>query len=175
MISKSSTDTQLPGNTTWVEHAENLAKVFGHDDQQEKIERESVVVFQVGEENYGTPISNVKEIVKAPPISTIPQTSPYLVGVTNVRGNIIAVLDAQMRISGSTTATAKNFLLVINNENIKLGILVESVPFTITVDKKSINNSTNVIQNLSEEDKFVSGLVKHENKMVFLINVLKMI
>ncbi|WP_258102979.1 chemotaxis protein CheW [Marinoscillum sp. MHG1-6] len=175
MTKRTQESTLAIKDASWVEHAESMVLDYGQDQSGEKEEKISIVVFQVGEELYGTPISAVKEVVRAPQISPIPQTEDYILGVTNVRGNIVAVLDAEMRITKSEIDNSKQFLVVLSDENIKLGMLIGSVPFTININKSSINQSTSVIHNLTEEDKFVTGLIKHEDKMIFLIDLVKMI
>jgi hypothetical protein len=58
---------------------------------------EKYLVFQIGSESYGMPLLQVQEIRSYTPATRVPGAPPYVLGVINLRGNIIAVLDARTR------------------------------------------------------------------------------
>ncbi|MEP0367964.1 MAG: chemotaxis protein CheW [Cyclobacteriaceae bacterium] len=164
----------MPEGKSWVDHAEKTELVHGTQDSVKKV---AVVVFLLGNQQYGVPIHDVKEVVNAPDISPIPQTQDYILGVANVRGSVISIVDAESRVSSSSTKDAKNtgFVLVINSEEFQAGIKVKTVPKTVMIEEPSINKSASVLQNLTEDDEFIIGIAKHEDQMIFLVDILKMI
>ncbi|MEO9475357.1 MAG: chemotaxis protein CheW [Cyclobacteriaceae bacterium] len=168
------TNSLIPEGKSWVDHAEKTQLVHG---TQDTIKKEAIVVFQLGDQQYGAPIHDVKEVVNAPDISPIPQTQDYILGVTNVRGSVISIVDAESRVSTSPAKTPNHtaFVLVINSEEFQAGILVKTVPKTVMIEEPSINKSASVLQNLTEDDEFIVGIAKHEDQMIFLVDILKMI
>ena len=54
-----------------------------------------IVVFRLGQEEYGLPIEQIKEVVITPNITRMPQTPAFVKGVANIRGNVIAILDLE--------------------------------------------------------------------------------
>jgi len=54
-----------------------------------------IVVFKLGQEEYGLHIDQIKEVVITPKITRMPQTPAFVKGVANIRGNVIAMLDLE--------------------------------------------------------------------------------
>src|SRR5689334_1810188 len=94
-----------------------------------------IVVFKLGNEEYGLHIDQIKEVVITPNITRMPQTPSYVKGVANVRGNVIAIFDLEDRFSLTNTIQARGskYTLVVESEDIKMGLLVSEVPNTVSV------------------------------------------
>ena len=163
---------------SWVERAELSAINEEILEGNEVSDREVLVVFPMGKERYAISIERVKEVVKLPPIAPIPQSEDYILGVGNIRGNVIAVTDLSKRINAEVSndfdlETA--YVVVIKDPVVHAGMSVREVPDTIVVEKKQINTSAAVIKNLAAEDQFIKGIVKVDGDMIILIDVLEMI
>jgi purine-binding chemotaxis protein CheW len=59
-----------------------------------------IVGFRVGRETYGVPITSIREIVRVPEITTVPDAPEYIEGVINLRGKIVSVMDLRKRFGG---------------------------------------------------------------------------
>lgn len=165
-------------DNSWVEKAELAALNQDLQEKREIEEREVLVVFPLGKEKYAISIDKVKEVVKLPPIAPIPQSAEYILGVSNIRGNVIAITDLAKRLgleyeTEADLATA--FVVVLKDSIVHAGMIVSEVPNTVIVNKSQINTSAAVIKNLSAADQFIKGIVKVEGEMVILIDILEMI
>ncbi len=163
---------------SWVEKAELAA--FNQDiaEKRQIEEREVLVVFPLGKEKYAISIEKVKEVVKLPPIAPIPQSADYVLGVGNIRGNVIAITDLARRLNldyNTDIDLASAFVIVLKDPNVHAGMIVAEVPDTIVVNKSQINTSAAVIKNLSASDQFIKGIVKVDGEMIILIDILEMI
>lgn len=152
---------------SWVEQAEKTRFV---DDAAKRIERISIVVFEVGGEEYAIPIAEVKEVVKAPHITPLPQTPKYMLGLCNVRGNVVAAIDAQLRIAALPAPDKNGFLIILKDSEIKAGLFIRQVPNTILVAADQVNRSASVIKSLETSDQYVKGVIKLDEKLIFLID-----
>ena len=80
---------------------------------------QQIVVFKLGNEEYGLKIDQIKEVVITPAITKMPQTPSYMKGVANIRGNVIAILDLEEKFSlanqTETRSAGANFTLVIES------------------------------------------------------------
>jgi len=168
---KSSTN---PVSKSWVEQAETT-KISKQENSLEKKEFISIIVFQVEGDSYGVPISDVREIVPVPHITPLPQSPAHMLGVCNIRGTVIAVIDATKRMQNKSYGTAEGFVLMLKNEEIKAGLLVRQVPKTITIDIQLINRSSAVLQSLDTKDQYITGLFKHEDQMIQMVDLLSLI
>ena len=149
--------------------------------------REQLIVFKLGHEEYALPIDQIKEVVLTPRISKIPQTPDYIKGVANIRGNVISILDLEERfglLASQSNGNAKddqeeneensNYTLVIESEEYKIGILVKEVPNTLSVNGAEIDSTANIVQHSSLDESAINGIVKLEERMIILIDILKM-
>jgi purine-binding chemotaxis protein CheW len=139
-----------------------------------------IIVFKLGGEEYGLPIDLIKEVVITPAITRIPLAPKHIKGVANVRGTILAVVDLEERLSvkeslESSETEKPNFLLVIESEDYKMGILVKEVPNTLSVSEDNIDNSPGLVQEAGSEKGYVKGIVKTDKRLVILVDVFKLI
>lgn len=150
-----------------------------HEQEVEKGERVQLIVFKLGEEEYALPIEQIKEVVLTPKISPMPQTPDYVKGIANIRGNVIAIMDFEQkfglkrnkkRINGARV----NYTLVIESNDHNVGILVNDVPNTLSVFSSKIGSSSNIIQHSSLDESVIKGVVKVNEKMIILIDVMTM-
>ena len=139
--------------------------------------RVQLIVFKLGDEAYALPIDQVKEVVLTPGIAKVPQTPPFIKGVSNIRGNLIAIVDLEEKfnLSNDNPETGRaNYTLVIESEDIKIGVLVKEVPNTLTVSTNNIESSSGVMQYSALEENTVKGIVKTDDRMVILIDIIRM-
>src|SRR5690349_5800373 len=80
-----------------------------------------VMVFKLGNEEYGLHIDQIKEVVITPTITRMPQTPSYVKGVANIRGNVIAIFDLEDRfnLSGTIQDQGSKYTLVVESEDVK--------------------------------------------------------
>src|SRR3954465_9373471 len=92
-----------------------------------------IVVFKLGNEEYGLHIDQIKEVVITPNITRMPQTPSFVRGVANIRGNVIAIFDLEERFNLTRTIQTKGnkYTLVVASDEVKMGLLVTEVPNTV--------------------------------------------
>jgi purine-binding chemotaxis protein CheW len=82
-----------------------------------------IVGFRVGRETYGVPITSLREIVRVPEITAVPDAPDYVEGVINLRGKIVSVLDLRKRLGEVTVAPSKrNRILVVEHRGAALRV-----------------------------------------------------
>lgn len=96
------------------------------------LEENKILTFLLHEEQFGILVLSVKEIIELPLITRLPNTQNYILGVTNIRGNILPIIDLGQRlgypINEKTKKTAVIIVEVIIEEGkIDIGILIDSV------------------------------------------------
>lgn len=137
-----------------------------------------IVVFKLGEEEYGLHIDQIKEVVITPTITRMPQTPAYVKGVANIRGNVIAILDLEEKFDLARApqgpASKNNFTLVIESEDYKMGILVREVPNTLSIPSSTIENSV-LTGDLQSDQAYITGIVKLEKRLIIMIDIFKVI
>lgn len=172
--SSTSVDDSMKKDTNSV----NDDTTYGLAKAEPNIEKSKMlVVFAVGKEEYALSIDQIKEVVPMPPISPVPQTKNYVLGVANVRGNVLAVIDMEERF-GLKTGEKKskyNYVIVIDHEEIKVAIVSHHVPETLTVLENQIDSSADIMRTSGNEQNFIKGVIKKDNRMIIFIDILEMV
>jgi purine-binding chemotaxis protein CheW len=137
-----------------------------------------IVVFKLGQEEYGLHIDQIKEVVITPNITRMPQTPAFVKGVANIRGNVIALLDLEEKFglvrNSDTVQNGNNFTLVIESEDFKMGILVREVPNTLSISTASIEDSVFTGDHQTEQS-YITGIVKLDKRLIIMIDIFKVI
>lgn len=137
-----------------------------------------IVVFKLGNEEYGLHIDQIKEVVITPVITKMPQTPDYLKGVANIRGNVIAIFDLEERfglIKHAASESAHKYTLVVESEDVKLGLLVNEVPNTISVNRSDLDESVGIINDTNTESNYIRGIIRSGDRLIILIDIFKVI
>lgn len=154
----------------------------GHSKEPEvdkTYKRHQLIVFKLGEEEYGLNIDQVKEIVLTPNITKMPQTEPFIKGVANIRGNIITIVDLEEKFGVNAHLTqnekeaAGNYTLVIESDVLKVGVIVREVPTTLVASDNDIDESQNIVHDSAMDDNYIKGIVKIEDRLIILIDIFK--
>lgn len=136
-----------------------------------------IVVFRLGQEEYGMTIHQIKEVVITPTVTHMPQTPDYVKGVANIRGNIIAILDLEKKFAlaeSQPAASGNNFTLVVDSDEYKMGVLVKEVPNTLRISKSSIEDTVFTGEGQAEQ-AYVTGIVKLDKRLIIMIDIFKVV
>lgn len=163
-----------------VTHTEDISARKADNAAQKTRSSYQLIIFRLGGEEYALVIDQIKEVVITPKVSRIPLMPPYIKGVANIRGNILAILDLEERfglpaIAGTGPERAHNYTLVVASEEFKMGILVKEVPNTLTVSENDIDLSPGLLSDGSTESGYIKGIVRSGNRIIILIDVFRVI
>lgn len=137
-----------------------------------------IVVFKLGQEEYGLHIHQIKEVVITPTITRMPQTPAYVRGVANIRGNVIAIFDLEDRfnLTHSIRQTDGNkYTLVVESDEVKLGLLVNDVPNTVSVNAADLDETVGIVSDVNAESNYIKGIIKTGDRLIILIDIFKVI
>ncbi|MGH9563502.1 MAG: chemotaxis protein CheW [Terracidiphilus sp.] len=133
-----------------------------------------VVGFRIGREMFGLPISIVREIVRVPEITAVPNAPDYIEGVINLRGRIIPIVDLRKRFGQKSVETSKkNRIVVVELGSRAFGLIVNSASEVMRIPPSEIEEPNNVFQ--EGELDFVTGVGKVKGRLVILLDVSKIL
>lgn len=118
-----------------------------------------VVVFSLDKEWYGIKIENVSEIIKLSRIFSIPQALDYILGVINLRGEILPVLDLRRLFNTVVSPfTSETRILIVEADDVRLAFLVDGVSEVIEVSMSKIDTPLSTLDRLKTE--YIYGEIK---------------
>ena len=132
-----------------------------------------IVIFRIEKEEFGIYVKNVREIVRLPKITKVPGSPPYILGICNLRGNVIPVIDSKTRFNESlkTEMTEHTRMLVTDMEGFTNGLVIDSVTEVTLIEKNSIEPPPEMTKNV--ERKFLEGVIKLKDgkRLVLILNI----
>jgi len=149
-------------------------------DQNVSEDATMLVTFSVGSEEYAIAIDMIKEVVVAPRIAPVPQAPSYICGVANVRGHVLAVLDLGIKFGlykaeseGSLASVA--YVMVTKDDEYQIAVAVNKIPDTLMVSNSDIDKSGAMIKSSTQNQDYITGIVKVNNRMIIMIDIHQMI
>ncbi len=129
-----------------------------------------LVIFDLGNEQFGIEIASVEGIVKMQEITKVPFSPPYMEGITNLRGMVLPVIDLKKRFGlPAETATKETRIITVSMDKVKMGMIVTAVNEVLTIDDSVIELPQAMITNINSE--FITGVAKIEKRLVILLDL----
>ncbi|NLC93564.1 MAG: chemotaxis protein CheW [Treponema sp.] len=131
-----------------------------------------MVTFSLSDKDYAIDIMNVKEIAKAGRFTYVPNALPFVLGVYNLRGEIIPILDLRLFFNIEVPERIDNKLenlLILNVEDQKYGIVVDKIDKVIGVQKSTIQPPHPLFGDINI--KYINGVVESNNRLYILLDV----
>jgi len=133
-----------------------------------------VVGFRIGRETFGLPISMVREIVRVPEITSVPNAPDYIEGVINLRGRIIPIVDLRKRFGDkSFERDKKNRIVVVELRSRAVGLIVNSASEVLRIAPSQIDEPHNVFK--EGELNYITGIGKLNGRLVILLDLDKVL
>jgi purine-binding chemotaxis protein CheW len=133
-----------------------------------------VLTFTLGEETYGVDILRVQEIRGFSPVTRIPQAPNHILGVLNLRGSIVPIVDLRMRFSlAHAEYTPLTVIIVLSVQSQvgrrDFGVVVDGVSDVIDVPVVDVKPAPELGSHVSTE--FIEGLASVSGRMVMLLDI----
>jgi purine-binding chemotaxis protein CheW len=129
-----------------------------------------LVIFELGEEFFGVDISAVESIIKMQEITHIPQALSFVEGITNLRGKVLSVIDLRKRLDLPVEETDKETrIVIINLEEIEVGMIVDAVWEVITIDDEQIEPTPQLATTV--DTTFITGIARLEDRLIILLDL----
>ncbi len=132
------------------------------------------VTFRLANETYGINVMQVQEVLRYTDIAPVPGAPPYVLGIINLRGNVVTVIDTCQRFGLSPIEITDNTRIVIIETNQQvIGILVDSVAEVVYLKESEIETTPNVGN--EESAKFIQGVTHRDNELLILVDLNKLL
>lgn len=131
-----------------------------------------MVTFSLAGKDYAIDIMQVKEIAKAGRFTYVPNTSPFVLGVYNLRGEIIPIIDLRIFFNIPTKARetdALESMLIISINDQMFGIVVDAIDKVVGISKSSIQPPHPIFGDINI--KYIHGVVENQGHLYILLDV----
>ncbi len=134
-----------------------------------------LVIFQLGEEEFGLDIMQVQEIIRIPEITRMPHSPDYVKGVINLRGKIITVINLDTRFGMEQKAHDDNSRIIVAelDENV-VGMVVDSVSEVLRLPSSTMEPVPEIISSKINAN-YLKGVGKLKDRMLILLDITKVV
>ncbi|SDR97816.1 CheW protein [Halopseudomonas litoralis] len=131
------------------------------------------VTFRLDNETYGINVMQVQEVLRHSEIAPVPGAPSYVLGIINLRGNVVTVIDTRQRFGlVSAPVTDQTRIVIIEADRQVIGILVDSVAEVVYLRQSEIETAPNV--GTDESAKFIQGVSNKNDELLILVDLEKM-
>ncbi|MDB6062962.1 MAG: chemotaxis protein CheW [Verrucomicrobiaceae bacterium] len=132
------------------------------------------VTFRLDGETYGINVMQVQEVLRYTEIAAVPGAPSYVLGIINLRGNVVTVLDTRDRFGLSPAeVTEQTRIVIIEAGKHVIGILVDAVAEVVYLRQSEIETAPNVGN--EESAKFIQGVCHKNNQLLILVELAKLL
>ena len=132
------------------------------------------VTFKLQEETYGINVMQVQEVLRYTEIAPVPGSPDYVLGIINLRGNVVTVIDTRSRFGLEPAEVTENSrIVIIEAEKQVIGILVDSVAEVVYLKSSEIDTAPN--GGTEESARFIQGVSNREGELLILVDLNKLL
>ncbi len=133
------------------------------------------LVFYLGEEKFAINVENVQEVVELEQVTKIPNVPPYMLGIINLRGRVVPLLDTRSKLGlTKTEITKKSRVLIIdlqseNDKIIEVGALVDVAKEVIEISDSEIQKAPEMES--GKASQAITGIVNENGSIIMIIDI----
>ena len=129
-----------------------------------------LVTFSLDREEYGIPVTQVREVIRVADITRVPQAPAHVRGVTNLRGRILPVVELRSRLGlEPATTTPRSRIVVVEVADRVLGLLVDAVLQVAKVPADTVAPPPEEI--LSADSGYLGGVARWNGRLIILLEL----
>lgn len=128
------------------------------------------IILRFDNEQYGIDISYIDNIVRLQPITRVPHTQSYFLGIINLRGEIVPVMSMRRKfeLPEKDNTNLTRILIIKTEGNAKIGMLVDEVREVVTLSEEQIEKMSS---DSGDFRAYLTGVGKYNDTLISLINI----
>ncbi len=143
-------------------------------EETNSVSSQQYVTFSLGEELFGVEVTRTREILSLTPVTKVPQTPDYLLGVINLRGQVVPVVDMRLKLGLPAGDESEDTCIIVvdvlvDGETITVGALADAVREVMDISSDQIEPPPRLGTRLNTE--FINGMGKVDEQFMILLNI----
>lgn len=133
------------------------------------------VTFRLDEEVYGINVMQVQEVLRVSEIAPVPGAPGYVMGIINLRGNVVTVIDARKRFNlVQKEPDDSSRIVIVEVDSQVIGILVDSVAEVVNIRASEIETAPNLGED-HDSSRYIQGVYSEDDQILILVDMNKLL
>ena len=128
--------------------------------------------FSLGSEQYAMPLPSVREVIAVPEITSIPQLPSHYLGLMNLRGQVLSVVDLRLKFGIKADRTAETAVIICEIAEQPVGLVVTSINSVLAMEESEISPRPAIQSDKPAE--YIMGVAHSGKKLILLLDVSKL-
>lgn len=147
-----------------------MASASGSQGNQPGSLQMQYIAFTIGHELYGISINSVQEVIRYTEIKRLPHSPDFLLGVLNLRGNIIPIVGLREKFHlEKINYDETTRIIVVNHKSKLIGLVVDEVSRVLNIPDENIETNPEMLNDRTKA--LISGVARVENEVVILLEL----
>jgi purine-binding chemotaxis protein CheW len=130
---------------------------------------QQIISFHVGKEIYGVSMELVQEVISWPPVTKVHKSPPYVIGVINLRGQIVTVVDILKRLGVKAGEDSFGQIIIMNVKQEQLGMAVRRVGEVVEYRTEELSPAPSSLD--PEVRPLFLGVLRREDKSISILDI----
>jgi len=145
-----------------------------HKNQASTSTENRYLCFSIGHEDYAIPLLAVKEVIAEPKTTPLPYSPPHFVGLMNLRGQVISIIDLRVKLGVKTQDSRdENAVIIIDMDPIYVGVTVDSVNNVLLLHEKDISPAPDMEN--KKVSRYLRGVARKDDRLILLVEIEQML
>lgn len=143
----------------------------GDESVETPMEELEMLSFRLGGEAYAVMVDDVREVLKLPDLTVVPNAPDYILGVISLRGTMLPIMDLCKRFGITAPARdEKSRIVVVNPDEEDVGLMVDRVTGVLKIMPDDVKPTP---ENIEHGAEYLRGIVRKEDKLYILLDLVK--
>jgi purine-binding chemotaxis protein CheW len=133
---------------------------------------ERYMCFQLGHDEFAIPLLQVREVIAPPKFTPIPYTPSYFVGMMNLRGQVLSIIDIRTKLGiKGNTQNGEESVIILDLGHVQLGIVVDSIQRVLSLAPDDLSPAPQG----EKQSEYVTHVYRDGNEMTLLVDIVKIL
>jgi purine-binding chemotaxis protein CheW len=134
-----------------------------------------LVSFMLADEEYGVEVLKVREIIRMPTITKIPNAPQHVEGIINLRGTVIPIISMSRRFNLVEDESSSHTRIIITDvAGSQTGFIVDAVSEVIRIQRNEIQPPPSMVLSGNVGQEFISGVFNHAERLLIVMDIDRM-
>jgi purine-binding chemotaxis protein CheW len=132
---------------------------------------ERFLSFSLGDEDYAIPLLSVREVIAVPEITPIPFTPPHFLGIMNLRGQVISIIDLRTKLGIKPNDKAETSVIICDLGSVCLGAVVDSINSVLSPTEADVSETPEIQS--SKNTEYITGVYRKDKQLIVFLDIVK--